>query len=276
METPKELKLRIQQIKIPPNWKNITIAKSPLDYLQATGYDAKGKIQYIYHPLFIELTKEDKFNRLKNFINNIDKINKTIQKDLRGPNFLIAFLFRLLQKTYIRVGNNCYAKENKTYGLTTLEKRHFIITDKGIEIKFNGKRSIQQKILITDKFIINTLKILINKYPNKNSRLFDPITALDMNEYIKQFNPEFTVKDFRTYYSNILFIDKLKENINNNSTKMINSIYDYVANKLGHSKGISKKAYILPQIAEKFIEDPTYFRNKTSENICKKLITESY
>lgn len=264
---------RIKNLKIPPNWKSVKVSKSPLDYLQATGYDAKGKIQYIYHPLFIELTNQEKFLRLKEFVSAFDKINQTIKKDKS----LIAFLFKLLQKTYIRVGNDCYAKENKTYGLTTLEKRHFIIkSDHEIEIKFNGKRSVVQKIIIKDPYLIRGIKQLIKDKSN-NDRIFDPITAIDMNNYLKQFGQEFTVKDFRTYYSNILFIEKLQENIGSRElirvgTSLINKTYDFVAEKLGHSKGISKKAYIYPGIAERFLEDPGYFRNRSPSRILKNLI----
>jgi DNA topoisomerase-1 len=267
---------RIKNLKIPPNWTSVKVSKSPLDYLQATGYDAKGKIQYIYHPLFVELTNQDKFIRLKNFINAFDKINAVLKKDKS----LIAFLFKLLQKTYIRVGNDCYAKENKTYGLTTLEKRHFIIGSTGneIEIKFNGKRSVSQKILIKDPYLIRGLKMILNNHKNSpgTTRIFEPITAIDMNNYLKNFNSEFTVKDFRTYYSNILFIEKLQSSSTGTgtgtTTSLINKTYDFVAEKLGHSKGISKKAYIYPGIAEKFIEDPGYFKNKTPSRILRNLI----
>ena len=260
---------RIKNLKIPPNWTSVKVSKSPLDYLQATGYDAKGKIQYIYHPLFIELTNQEKFLRLKEFVNAFDKINATIKKDKS----LIAFLFKILQKTYIRVGNDCYAKENKTYGLTTLEKRHFIMkSDTEIEIKFSGKRSVVQKITIRDPYLIRGIKKLALAKKSSNDRLFDPITAIDMNNYLKQFgNQGFTVKDFRTYYSNILFIEKLQSS-SSNGTAIVNKTYDFVAEKLGHSKGISKKAYIYPGIAEKFLEDPGYFKSRVPSRILKNLI----
>jgi DNA topoisomerase-1 len=284
---------RIAQLKIPPNWKNVTVAKSPLDYLQATGYDAKGKMQYLYHPLFILLTTEDKYMRLKEFIGCLPIINKKLTKDFNAKCIspedtrkkMIAFLFKLLQKTFIRIGNQKYVRDNHTYGLTTLEKRHFKIVDKGILISFVGKRSISHNVLVDDPFLVKNLKVLLKKAPLGTSPVFctkdsegnlECIKATEMNEYLQEINEHFTYKDFRTYYSNLLFIEKLQkvpiESPQKNLTKVVNHVYDYVADKFGHTKNISKKAYIIPHIAEAFIENPGYFKNKTPENLLRALI----
>ena len=294
-ETSEEYKNRISKLRIPPNWKHVKVSKDPSDYLQVTGYDNKGRIQYIYHPLFIELTTDDKFQRLKDFARIYPKLDYIIKKDLRSSNpkkQLIAFLFKILQKTYIRVGNEVYAKNNKTYGLTTLLIKHVTIDSNIVNIKFIGKKGQKQNIIFRDPYIANILNKLIERskkaktnkifvYPDPETGMYVPIKATELNEYLlenlKKFSDEiFTCKDFRTYFSNIIFIEKLKKyyKVSMNPTqskKLINKIYEEVAEQLGHTKAISKKAYILPKIAEQFIENKPFFKNN-STYIFRKLI----
>lgn len=287
METLKEYKNRVSLLRIPPNWRNVNISKDPTDYLQVTGEDIKGKIQYIYHPLFIELTTKEKFKKMISFANLIPKLNDKINRDLktgsfRDKNYLIAFMFKLLQLTYMRIGNEIYAENNKTYGLTTLQKKHFkFIPEKGFVISFIGKRSVKQEYIVNNKFAITVLKKLLEtpfkgnifQYYNSESESITSITSNDMNYYLQEtIGEEYTCKDFRTYISNIYYIDKLKkyhkeldkklEDIKLKK-KIVNKVYEEVAVILGHSKAISKKAYIFPGIAEKFIENHELFKSST-------------
>jgi len=286
-ETLKEYKQRINSLKIPPNWKSVQVSKDPTDYLQVSGVDGSGKTQYIYHPLFIQLTTSDKFSRINDFISNLPKINKKIDKDLHSKDektFLIAFMFLVLQKTYIRIGNECYAKNNDTYGLTTLQKRHISIEEDDITIKFKGKRSILFKVTFKNKYISKVLRKLLNNCKHSTSNVFQTTSSLiiksnDMNEYLKEYNA--TCKDFRTYFSNILFIEGLSNGLKEISSsdinisslkKIVNKVYNDVAEKLGHSRSISKKAYIFPFIAESFIEGHESFRNCNVKELLRKLI----
>ena len=302
METPKEFKQRVSLLRIPPNWKNVNISKDPTDYLQVTGEDIKGKIQYIYHPLFIELTTKDKFKKMTSFANFVPKLNDKINKDLKkgsihDKEYLIAFMFKLLQLTYMRIGNEVYANNNKTYGLTTLQKKHFkYIPDKGFLISFIGKRYVKQEYTITNKYAITVLKKLLEfnskgnskgnifQYYDKEQNCEKSITSGDMNFYLQEtnneFSEEFTCKDFRTYISNIYFIDKLKMYVKEHGKKLddiklkkkiVNKVYEEVAQILGHSKAISKKAYIFPGIAEFFIENHNEFKLTTDTT---KLLNE--
>lgn len=290
METLKDYKNRVSLLRIPPNWRNVNISKDPTDYLQVTGEDIKGKIQYIYHPLFIELTTKDKFKRMISFAEFVPKLNEKINNDLKSgslndKNYLIAFMFKLLQLTYMRIGNEIYATNNKTYGLTTLQKKHFkFIPDKGFIISFLGKRSVKQEYIINNKYAITVIKKLLDnsfkgnifQYIDSETKLVKSITSNDMNFYLNEIEEnkenDFTCKDFRTYISNIYYIDKLK-NYNKEfgkklediklKKKIVNKVYEEVAEILGHSKAISKKAYIFPGIAEKFIENHEIFKPST-------------
>jgi DNA topoisomerase I len=154
-ETVEEFTNRILQLRIPPNWKNVCISEDPTDYLQAIGYDSKGRIQYIYHPLFIQLTTTEKFSRLREFCKRYPKILSAIAKNTTE----MGILFKILQKTYIRVGNEIYAKDNKTYGLTTLLKKHITISSSTIRIKFVGKKGKVHDITFKDATIAK-LKVI--------------------------------------------------------------------------------------------------------------------
>jgi DNA topoisomerase-1 len=266
-ETSKDRLKRIKLLKIPPNWTDVVISKDPTDYLQAYGHDASGKTQYLYHPLFIQLTTYEKFMNLKNMSKNYKKICKKIEHDLKrvdlkDPRFLIAVCLSIVKHTYIRVGNKCYARDNKTYGLTTLLTRHFKIVDDIITLKFPGKRRIVHTIPFKDSFLSKIIKrLILNKGPNDT--VFESITAIDLNNYLQEFN--ITCKDFRTYYANILFINKIKQYMTtktSSGTAIINKSYNEVANSLGHSKAISKKAYVFPKIAEIFLENPSLFKRE--------------
>jgi DNA topoisomerase-1 len=267
---------RIRKLHIPPNWTNIKIADSETDYLQVTGEDSKGRTQYIYHPIFVELSKLEKYTRLCLFIKKLPILIKHINKkltgkiDLNDKEYIIALLFRILCKTHSRIGNDHYAEENNTYGLTTLLKNHMTIIGDSIIFSFVGKKNIKQELIFTDKICNIVLKEL-KKIPG--DRLFKTrdqqiIRSSDMNDYMKNIiGEDFSCKDFRTYASNQLFINKLYTKqlpINITQTKKtLNECYDEVANELGHSRAISRASYVMPSISQKYLENPSEFlKNK--------------
>jgi len=274
--TNKDILERIKQLHIPPNWIDVKISVSDIDYLQVTGKNNiennKNKTQYIYHPVWIELSKIEKYQRLKLFIKKLPILVKHINQKLQEPinlndkNYIIALIFRILTKTHSRIGNDCYAEENHTYGLTTLLKKHLSINKDTITLSFVGKKSIKQELIFTDKLCAIVLKEL-KKIPGE--RLFKTqdqqfIRSIDMNEYLKAIMGEdFTVKDFRTYASNDLFIKILctKElpTSNTQAKKIINQCYDEVAIKLGHTRAISRTSYVMPIISEHYLKDPIAF-----------------
>lgn len=276
---------RIRKLCIPPNWTDVKIAKDSTDYLQVTAYSKKDpnkKTQYIYHPLFIELTKSEKYDRLKTFIKKLPLLIKYVSKklstpiDLENKEYIIALMFRILLKTHSRIGNDCYADDNGTFGLTTLLKKHLTIIGDEICLSFVGKKSIKQKLIFTDKkcaAILNQLR----KLPNE--RLFktkdgDEIKSTDMNDQLKEImgSEAFTCKDFRTYSANNLFLMFLMgKNPSDCIKKNISECYEEVACELGHTKAICKSSYICPLIAEQYIKDPVKFveRNPTLLEILK-------
>ncbi len=277
--------LRIKKLRIPPIWKDIYISPNYDDYLQASGIDSTGKKQYIYHPLFVSLTEHDKYKKLKKFNKNFylltRKINNISKNDLK--NYMMALMFKIMFKTYSRIGNECYAENNSTYGITTLEKQHITIIGDKITFKFNGKCSIFHNIVISDKSIANDL-YEFTKNLKKNDRIFtvngSSIRANDMNIFLKEsMGDDLSCKDFRTYISNKLFIETIKNEYKNHQNtheqsilkKIIRNTYKIVAEKLGHSDTISRNSYVTPILALKFLENPDYFKDKNAYDIINSL-----
>ena len=269
----KDTLTRIRKLHIPPKWTNVQISNSETNYLQATGNDIKGRVQYIYHPVWIALSKIEKYNRLKQFAKKLPLLMKTVNKKIHGPinisdkEYIISLIFRILNKTHSRIGNDHFAEENNTYGLTTLLKKHVVLNGDSISIAFVGKKNIKQQFMFIDKICSIALKEL-NKIPG--DRLFktkdlEPITSNDINCYLKTtMCDDFTAKDFRTYAANDLFLKFiLQKEIPSGVTqtkKMLNKCYDEVADELGHTRSVCRSSYVMPLIPEKYIENPSEFK----------------
>jgi len=258
----------------------IKIAIDPTDYLQVSGLDKNGKTQYIYHPLFITLTDQDKYVRLKHFCQKIhllfDRIKK-IKRDFKDKDFIIGLMFRLLSKTHIRIGNDCYVYENSdktsTYGLTTLENRHVTINGSEITLDFIGKKNIRNKVVINSVSLAKDITQLKTSSNLKKDRLFKTtdgsiIKSSDMNSFLCESinSQEFSCKDFRTYASNILFIKNLS-NFNNKDDltakeieQNIKAVFKDVSTDLNHSEAISKGSYVIPHILDRYKENPSFFK----------------
>lgn len=265
--------LHIKKLHIPPSWTNVKVSRDKTSYLQVTGVDKQKKTQYIYHPLFVSLSHYNKFSRLKEFCKNLKYLNQkiaSVKRDLSDPEYVMCLLFRILMKTYIRVGNECYTKveaKKKTYGLTTLQKKHVTITNDKIVFDFIGKKHIRHKIELVDKVIAKDVKELISM---DNDSIFN-IKSNDLNNYLnevmsKDGSTKFTCKDFRTFASNKLFIDFLKSYpvpfTNSEIEKNIKQTFDEVAKQLGHTKAVSRSAYVMPDILEIYRKNPKYFDPK--------------
>jgi DNA topoisomerase-1 len=310
-----EILSRISKLKIPPMWKSVEISEDPTEYLQVTGTDLSGKVQYIYHPLFISLTEFHKFNRIKQFCIKLpmlfSRINNIKKTNIRDRQYLIGLMFKIMLKTHARVGNDHYLESegskkgtegsknpegskkgtegskkepegSSSYGLTTLNNKHIKIDSDNIILDFIGKHGIRQYIEFSDKNIARDLLEL--KKINKDRIFIDSnescIRSNDMNTFIKEtLGDQYSCKDFRTFASNVLFIEIIIKLYESRKTEvkeveqkelLLKEANKLVAKELGHSDAISKKSYIIPTISEKFIEDEKYF--KKSKDPVKLLI----
>src|SRR6266436_1832596 len=149
--------LRIRRLAIPPAWTDVWICPSPTGHIQATGRDARRRKQYRYHERWRELRDENKFDRLADFVRALPKIRRRVAKDLKLRGLprqkVLATVARLLERTFIRVGNEEYARENKSFGLTTIKNRHVTVRGPHLRFRFRGKSGRQHEVDITDRRI---------------------------------------------------------------------------------------------------------------------------
>lgn len=270
---------RINKLCIPPQWKNIWISRDPTSYLQVKGVDNKGRVQYIYHPLWVTLTSVQKYSRIRNFCCAQPLLEKAIGKDLvmGRSNYEIALMFLIMKNTHIRVGNEIYVQSG-SYGLTTLEKRHVRLIGNRVVLEFIGKKGVPQKLQCSlEPQEVGYLKTRLASIKT-HDRVFR-VTSKEMNEYLKKvMGDDFTCKDFRTYASNLLFLKTLKSLPHPKTKKdIIGNIkytYDYVAKCLGHTKAISKKSYVMPLIEECYKENPDIIEGKNCESLLLEFISK--
>lgn len=254
----KEDLLRIKSIRIPPMWTDVKIDKSEKSKIQATGYDNKGRKQYIYNKNFVEKNKKLKFDKLKTFdyAKYTRVLNHYISKGDLSRECVIANVIKLMEDLNIRVGNESYKKENGSYGITTLLKSHC----KNNVLSFVGKKKIAHIKNITNPksqtFIKRVLSIRgPNLFYDKNG---NAINSSDLNTFLKEkIQSNITCKDIRTYCANkifVTFMKGLKKGTTQNERKrqIIDGI-DHTAKQLGNSRKICRDSYLCPKNINKFV-----------------------
>ena len=223
---------RLNGLVVPPAWQNVWYASNLKCHIQVYGTDASGKKQYILSEKWINTSRAKKFNRMKNFIRDLELFKKKI----KNKEILIHLLFNLLLDTHVRVGNEIYAEKNNTFGLTTFRQKHLKLINGEYFFEFTGKSNINHCVFIPKKYYVYLQKLI---FKNKEKRLFPGVTSEILNNYLKEYmGREYTCKDFRTYSANILFIKAFLKNKN-----ILKSI-DSSASFLGHTRTICKKSYI--------------------------------
>jgi DNA topoisomerase I len=269
---------------IPPGYDNVKINKKRGKIL-AIGYDEKKRPQYIYNKNFTNKQSVLKFNKLIDFGINYDKINDKIKNDLTthfdSKNKQIATILMIIIDCNFRVGNEKYTIDNKSYGVTTLEKRHLKSKNGNLIIDFIGKKGVKNKCVVKNKTIKRNLtkkKKLLTKnqklfrYRNKND--YFNIKSSDVNDYLKKLG-NYSTKYFRTWSANTLLIKELlNENIN------FKKAIENVANYLHHTPSICKKNYLDPKLI-KFYEKNNiyfinYFKNKNINHTYTKFLKSQY
>lgn len=263
-----ELAERISALAIPPAWTDVWIAADPFAHIQATGRDQKGRKQYRYHPAWIACRDEAKFSTLAAFARKLPLLRLQAEEDLqrRGLNRrrVIASIVVLLDDTMIRIGNDIYARQNRSYGLSTLRQRHVAIEGSEIRFSFIGKSGQEWNVSLRDRrlaYIVRSLQEL------PGQRLFQhidehgtpvPVLSQDINAYIQEaLGPEFTSKHFRTWGASkaaaaILAETPLPESKRQQTTEL-NACIDKVARRLRNTRSVCRRCYIHPRILETWL-----------------------
>src|SRR5258707_6186965 len=188
--------LRIKRLAIPPAWTDVWICPSPTGHIQATGRDARRRKQYRYHERWRELRDENKFGQLADFANALPKIRRRVTRDMRLPGLprekVLATVVRLLERTFIRIGNEEYARENKSFGLSTLKNRHVKIKGAQVLFRFRGKSGRQHEVDVTDRRVAKVIAKCqdlrgqeLFQYIDENGEIRD-VRSQDVNDYLRE------------------------------------------------------------------------------------------
>lgn len=261
---------RIRKLAIPPAYTDVWICPDPNGHIQATGRDAKGRKQYRYHPEWTKLHAETKFARMAEFGRVLPRIRRRVEEDLgkRGLSRekALATVIALLERTLIRVGNDEYAKRNKSFGLTTLRNRHAEVKGETVSFSFKGKSGVQHATSVRDRRLARVIRTLQEV---KGQRLFQyvdedgerrAITSSDVNEYLKEIAGEdFSAKDFRTWAGTISAAKALalqpRPTTKAELKKLTNVCVKATAGLLGNTPTVCRSSYIHPAVLQAYAEN---------------------
>jgi DNA topoisomerase-1 len=260
---------RIRALAIPPAWEKVWICVDPNGHIQAAGYDARGRKQYRYHAKFREMREGVKYEHMIAFADALPSLRQKVKKDMSTPGMgrrkILATVVNLLETTMIRVGNGSYAKENKSYGLTTLLNRHVKVDGSELKFHFKGKSGKEWRLSVRDRRIA---KIVKNCQELPGQHLFQyidedgkrqAVTSADVNDYLKEVSgANITAKDFRTWTGTVLAAMALgeleKADSKARAKKNVTRAVEHVASMLGNTPTICRKCYIHPDVVDAYLD----------------------
>ncbi|MEP6982812.1 MAG: DNA topoisomerase IB [Sphingomicrobium sp.] len=257
---------RLNSIALPPAYSEAWFCKDANGHLQATGIDDRGRKQYRYHQEFRAQAEASKFGGLAEFGKALPKIRRKVDKDLRQRTLsrdkVVAAVIRLLDDEYLRVGNSEYAKQNKSFGATTLLSRQVHDDGRKVKMRFKGKSGVQQEVTITDRALRRIVRQLqelpgqaLFQYINGDGNPH-PITSNEVNDYIREASGgDFTAKHFRTWGATVLAFEQMLDKADN-ARISVNTMIEPVAEALGNTVAMSRKAYVHPALIEAVKESP--------------------
>lgn len=260
---------RIQELRIPPAWKNVAINSSPNGKLQAAGQDIAGRWQYLYHDNHTRTQELRKFTRLVHFIEDLPRMRTTVARHLRQPGLgrerILACILRVLSTCFLRPGSEVYASENGSYGISTLKPKHVSVKGDVVCFDFPGKSGVRQYRELRDRQVARVISSLLKcrrtevfKYQNDDGEFVD-IKRRHINEYIKEVMGErFSAKDFRTWAGTLVCACALARNGNRLVDKPLSRKGRIVvaiketAEILGNTPAVCRGSYICPVVIESF------------------------
>jgi DNA topoisomerase-1 len=261
--------LRIRKLAIPPAWTDVWICPEPQGHIQATGRDARGRKQYRYHSRWREIRDETKYHRMVAFGHALPRIRARAARDLRLRGLprakVLATVLRLLETTLIRVGNEEYARSNRSFGLTTMRDRHVRIKGADIHFEFRGKSGISHAIDLHDRRLARVVKQCRDVPGQELFQYLDEqgqrhgIGSTEVNDYLRDLaGEEFTAKDFRTWAGTVLAARTLKElapyTSQRQAKRNVLDAVDAVAMVLGNTRSVCRKCYIHPDVLDAYFD----------------------
>jgi DNA topoisomerase-1 len=257
---------RFKALRIPPAWTDVWICPDPNGHIQAVGRDARGRKQYIYHPRWREVRDETKFAHMLTFGEALPRIRRRVEKDISRPGLprekVLAAVVRLMERSLGRVGNSEYAKQNNSFGLTTLRRDHVRFVDGGIELDFRGKHGVHQHKVISDPTLAQILRrchelpgLEIFKYIDETGTLHR-ISSEHVNAYLRDLSGHhITAKDFRTWAAtNLTVLELVPLREAKPSKRALAGVVKRVAAQLGNTPAVCRKSYIHPRVLTSYLD----------------------
>jgi len=258
---------RIKALVIPPAWTDVWISPDPNGHIQATARDARGRKQYRYHPSYREVRDRSKFRRMLEFSEALPRLRERIEHDLRseslGRHQLLATVVRLLDKTLIRVGNDEYARANRSFGLTTLRRRHVSVKGATLTFSFRGKSGVEHSIAISDLRLAHIVQRCSDLPGQEMFQYVDAfgrrqaVTSDDVNAYLREISGrDISAKDFRTWGGTMLAALELRTmgraSSRREADRNVLRAIDAVAERLGNTRTVCRKYYVHPALVEAY------------------------
>ena len=268
---------RIEKLAVPPAWRDVEISPSARAKLQATGYDKAGRKQYLYHPDFRAEQEQAKYDKLIRFAEKLPGLRAALAADLDKDGLdrdrVAAIALRLINLGWFRVGNERYAKESRTYGVTTLTRRHVAVRGNRVSLSFRGKHNVQVRTTLVDEELASAMRDLLAL--KKGGRVFcyrgedgvlRNLTSRHLNDYVKaHLGTEFTAKDFRTWGGTLLaaigFAERARRDgfpeTRTDEKRAVAAVMRVVAQQLGNTPAVVRASYISPAVVDQYLDGRT-------------------
>ncbi len=258
----------IQGLAIPPAWTDVWISPDPDGHLLATGIDARGRKQYRYHAAYRRRRDDRKYERIAAFGAALPRLRRQVDADLRRHGLprekVVAAVVALLDETSLRVGNERYARDNRSYGLTTLRSRHATAGARSVRLRFKGKSGRQVDVGLQDRRLASVVRRCqdlpgqrLFQYEDPESGEWQPVLSEDVNDYIHAaIGDEFSAKDFRTWHGTLAAFEALargeRPTVKRRQAAAVVAAVDEVAERLGNTRAVARQAYVHPAVDRAF------------------------
>ncbi|HEX2723440.1 MAG TPA: hypothetical protein VHM24_11005 [Gemmatimonadaceae bacterium] len=258
---------RIDQLRIPPAWRDVHIAASPRSAIQVWGFDARGRKQYRYHQRAVEKGQLRKYYRVRQMAHDLPRLRSRFFRHFKQDDFsrdrVCAGVVLLIGQAFFRVGSEKYEKENNTFGITTLRKSHVVVEGDTVTFEYRGKRAISQKQIITDQLFARFISDLLatpgrRLFRYRQGRKWMDLDSHDLNEYIEEVAGfPYTAKDFRTWGGTLraatVLADLGSARTENARKKNVLTTVRVVAAELGNTPAICRKSYVHPAVLTRYL-----------------------
>jgi DNA topoisomerase I len=263
---------RIESLVIPPAWKDVWISPRPSAKLQATGIDAAGRRQYLYHPKYREQQEQAKFDKLVRFAERLPDLRKTMSDHLGGeeltPDWTCALAVKLINLGWFRVGEERYAKRYRTFGITTLSKGHVKVRGSRVAFRYRGKHRVWVRTALVDEELAEDVRLLLSLkggrrlFRYENTIGLCNLTGRKLNEYIQEhMGEDFSAKDFRTWGGTLIAAVELAEHdvpeSQTEAKRVVAAVMRKVGDRLGNTAAVARSSYVSPAVVEQYLDGRT-------------------